>query len=220
MNRPLLIAHRGDTTHFPENTIEAFQSAFELGADGIEFDVHMSDSGELIVVHDFIYDKSKSYPKLAEVLEKFSQSGRLEIEIKSLSLKCVEKMSELIDQYKPGDYEITSSILPLLTHVRVIMPSAKIGMIFNSNLLSSWMTPDIRMMFISGYLELTESNVLHMDLSTYTPEITKKLHEKGFVLHTHLSPINKEDIEMVKSLEIDQVTFDDINIVKLVNDSF
>jgi len=40
---PLLIVHRGDTVHFPENTLEAFKSAFDLGADGIECDVQCDE---------------------------------------------------------------------------------------------------------------------------------------------------------------------------------
>ena len=84
---PLLIAHRGDTGHFPENTLEAFESAFELGAGGIECDIQCDKTGRLIVVHDYLYDKSKQYPLLETVLEKFSDRGRIEIE-----LKCFESM--------------------------------------------------------------------------------------------------------------------------------
>ena len=40
---PLLIVHRCDTVHFPENTLEAFKSAFDLGADGIECDVQCDE---------------------------------------------------------------------------------------------------------------------------------------------------------------------------------
>jgi len=48
-----IIAHRGDTTRFPENTLEAFVAALSGGADGIELDVHMTADGELIVHHDY-----------------------------------------------------------------------------------------------------------------------------------------------------------------------
>lgn len=107
MHKPLLIAHRGDTINFPENTIEAFQSAFDLGADGIEFDVHLSDDGDLIVVHDYLFDRTKIYPFVSEVLERFSKRGRLEIEIKSFDPICIEKAEELIKRYDPADYELT-----------------------------------------------------------------------------------------------------------------
>jgi hypothetical protein len=38
----LNIAHRGASAAAPPNTLAAFEKAIELGADGIEFDVHLS----------------------------------------------------------------------------------------------------------------------------------------------------------------------------------
>ncbi|MQG44446.1 MAG: hypothetical protein FI712_01850 [SAR202 cluster bacterium] len=49
---PLIIAHRGDVTNAPENTISAFQKALELGADGIELDVRLTKDDQLVVFHD------------------------------------------------------------------------------------------------------------------------------------------------------------------------
>lgn len=49
---PLLIAHRGAPRERPENTLPSFLRALELGADGIELDVHRSSDGVLIVHHD------------------------------------------------------------------------------------------------------------------------------------------------------------------------
>ena len=43
---PLIIAHRGDVTNAPENTIPAFKSALDLGADGIELDVRLTKDKE------------------------------------------------------------------------------------------------------------------------------------------------------------------------------
>jgi glycerophosphoryl diester phosphodiesterase len=49
---PLLIAHRGAPRERPENTLPSFLRALELGADGIELDVHRSSDGVLVVRHD------------------------------------------------------------------------------------------------------------------------------------------------------------------------
>lgn len=48
----LVIAHRGASNLATENTLKAFQKAIELGADYIEFDVHQSKDGEIIILHD------------------------------------------------------------------------------------------------------------------------------------------------------------------------
>ncbi|WP_368900972.1 glycerophosphodiester phosphodiesterase [Oceanobacillus oncorhynchi] len=46
------IAHRGASGHAPENTMAAFEKAFEMKADYIEIDVQMTKDGELIAIHD------------------------------------------------------------------------------------------------------------------------------------------------------------------------
>ena len=48
----ILVAHRGASTHAPENTMEAFRLAHEMGADAIELDVHLTADGQLAVIHD------------------------------------------------------------------------------------------------------------------------------------------------------------------------
>lgn len=49
-----IIAHRGASRERPENTVAAFLRAVELGAAGIELDVHLSADGVLIVHHDAV----------------------------------------------------------------------------------------------------------------------------------------------------------------------
>lgn len=51
--RVLNIAHRGASAAAPANTLAAFEKAVELGADGVEFDVHLSADGAPVVIHDF-----------------------------------------------------------------------------------------------------------------------------------------------------------------------
>ena len=48
----LLAAHRGGAALWPENSLLAFRNAIALGADFIEFDVHLSKDGQLVVIHD------------------------------------------------------------------------------------------------------------------------------------------------------------------------
>jgi len=45
---PRVVAHRGDSAHFPENTLPAFESACRMGVDVIETDVHLSRDGHLV----------------------------------------------------------------------------------------------------------------------------------------------------------------------------
>jgi glycerophosphoryl diester phosphodiesterase len=47
-----LVAHRGNAFEFPENTLPSLESALELGASFIEFDVHLSADLVPVVMHD------------------------------------------------------------------------------------------------------------------------------------------------------------------------
>lgn len=111
--RTLIFAHRGASAHAPENTMEAFRLAWDVGADGLEIDVQKSADGQLVVTHDenlarltgvdaevastpyselralnaaaFRKDGSTAYiPLLEEVLELVKSSGLyLNIELKN-----------------------------------------------------------------------------------------------------------------------------------------
>ena len=53
-----IVAHRGASGTFPENTLSAFREAIRLGVESIEFDVHLSKDEELIVIHDNSVDRT------------------------------------------------------------------------------------------------------------------------------------------------------------------
>ena len=55
---PLVIAHRGDSAHRPENTLASFASAIELGASLVEFDVQLTVDGHVVVLHDPEVDRT------------------------------------------------------------------------------------------------------------------------------------------------------------------
>ena len=56
--RPVVTAHRGDSRHFPENTLPAFESAVRLRAPMQEFDVQVASCGALVCLHDLTLDRT------------------------------------------------------------------------------------------------------------------------------------------------------------------
>jgi len=48
----IVIAHRGDHTNAPENTIAAYKNAIKIGADFIEVDLRTTKDSQLVVMHD------------------------------------------------------------------------------------------------------------------------------------------------------------------------
>lgn len=51
-DRPLVVAHRGDSADHPENTLAAFEAAARAGADVVELDVRLTADGIPVVLHD------------------------------------------------------------------------------------------------------------------------------------------------------------------------
>jgi glycerophosphoryl diester phosphodiesterase len=49
---PTLYAHRGASRERPENTLEAFRLALDLGAHALETDAHMTRDGRVVLSHD------------------------------------------------------------------------------------------------------------------------------------------------------------------------
>ena len=53
---PIGFAHRGARAHAPENTLEAFALALEMGAEGLESDVWLSADGVAVLDHDGVVE--------------------------------------------------------------------------------------------------------------------------------------------------------------------
>ena len=51
-DRPLVIGHRGTRGNVAENTMSAFAAGAAAGADGVELDVRLAKTGEVVVLHD------------------------------------------------------------------------------------------------------------------------------------------------------------------------
>ncbi len=102
-----ITGHRGARNLWPENGLTGFRNVLSLDVDAIEFDVHLTDAGELIVIHDATLDRTTEgqgavrllspedriatrlkdsqdvVPTLSEVLEVLAPSGKdLHVEIK------------------------------------------------------------------------------------------------------------------------------------------
>ena len=63
----LVVAHRGAATVAPENTMEAYRRAVEMGADAIELDVHLTADGQLAVIHDETLERTTDLTGLDRV---------------------------------------------------------------------------------------------------------------------------------------------------------
>ena len=56
-NKIVVIAHRGDHTIAPENSLMAIQNAINDGADYVELDIRTTNDGKLVLMHDGTVDR-------------------------------------------------------------------------------------------------------------------------------------------------------------------
>ncbi|MEX2363084.1 MAG: glycerophosphodiester phosphodiesterase, partial [Balneolaceae bacterium] len=56
----IVIAHRGASAYYPENTMAAFKAAYEMQAEMIELDITLSSDGQVVVIHDEKLDRTTS----------------------------------------------------------------------------------------------------------------------------------------------------------------
>lgn len=54
----MIMAHRGDPTSAPENTLLAMEKAVEIGADVLETDVRLTSDNRLVLFHDKTLDRT------------------------------------------------------------------------------------------------------------------------------------------------------------------
>lgn len=54
----IVVSHRGDWRNFPENSLEAIDSAIKMGVDIVELDVKRTSDGQLILMHDHTLNRT------------------------------------------------------------------------------------------------------------------------------------------------------------------
>jgi glycerophosphoryl diester phosphodiesterase len=123
----LLLGHRGARLYAPENSLAAFDLALEHGADGFEFDVRCTSNRQTIICHDprlnrlairkhtlrqlraSFADGEQPLPCLEDVLDLYSRSAFLNIEIKVRGMEQI--VARAVKRARPQRYFI-SSFLP------------------------------------------------------------------------------------------------------------
>ena len=75
--QPYIFAHRGYSSIAPENTLAAFEEALNRRIPGIELDIHLCRSGELVVTHDDNLKRVTGLDALVEELE-YSEIRKLD----------------------------------------------------------------------------------------------------------------------------------------------
>jgi glycerophosphoryl diester phosphodiesterase len=144
--RPLVVAHRGAWGPAPQNSLEAFEQAVELGCDAVELDVRRTADGQIAVLHDarvrgrqvarLGHDqlqamlKDGQAPGLEDVLERLA--GRIAVDIELKRDGYVEQVMAIVARrLTPDQYVVTSFRDAVLPEVRRCAPDSRTGLLIS-----------------------------------------------------------------------------------------
>jgi len=213
----LKIGHRGAKGYEAENTLASFQKAIDLGTNGIELDVHLCQSGEVVVIHDdtierttsgkgFVKDYSAAelqafgIPTLMSVFELVNQKCFINLELKTY--ETADKVTELIERYvsekgwKYDDFLVSSFDWNALQQVHFLDDKIRIGVLTNTDLALAL-----------AFAKFIKAYSIHPYYHLLTLENVANMQSKNFKVYPWT--INElEDIIFVKSLNVDGIITD------------
>jgi glycerophosphoryl diester phosphodiesterase len=136
-----ILGHRGASADAPENTLPAFELALAQGADGIELDVRLCASGEVVVFHDATLERllgkpgsvaetpwstlrtldvrtgtgKARIPLLSEVLEAVPRSAWVNVELKGDAdwFRLATRVARMLLEGGHEQHVVVSSFQPL-----------------------------------------------------------------------------------------------------------
>lgn len=223
MTKPLIIGHRGACGYEPENTLRSFRRAIELGADMIEFDVRQCRTGELVIIHDtlvnrttngqgFITDlafddlrkldagKGEQIPLLSEVLD--VAQGKVKVNIEIVAPGITDDVMRLVQDYVDNhgwtldDFLISSYFHPELVRTKKIIPDIRIGALLDGLPLS-----------LAAYGTELKAYSVHVWKDYITHEFIDDAHQRGLKVFLH-SVNYPEDIRQKLSWGVDALFTD------------
>ncbi|MBI4267787.1 MAG: glycerophosphodiester phosphodiesterase [Chloroflexi bacterium] len=218
MSRPLNIAHRGFTKDFPGNTLEAFQAAFELGADGIEFDVRETLDRRFVIFHDAkILGNEIEKLSLAEI-QKITLKDRFKIPTLEETLDLSQKRGKLIVELK--------RVKSMGLFLEILRAGADLNELtvasFHRDLLVqlAGLAPEFHRAIITGLLLLnpvrlaqkTKSAIVALRLILTTSRLVEKIHRNNLGIAVW-DCAGAKDVKRALRLGVDAIISDTPDIV-------
>ena len=215
--------HRGAWGYEPEHTLSSFKKALELNVDFIEMDVGICKTGEVVLFHDiminrstnsrgFLTDKTfnelrtldagkgQKIPTLEETLDLINRKTKVNIELKGEgSAKAVFK---IINKYiiecgwEDNDFLISSFNHPELLKFRKLNPKIKIGAIIAGIPLN-----------YGEFAEKLNAYSVHISKEFINQTLVDDIHKRG--IKAFVYTVNDPDfIDKIKSLGVDGIFSD------------
>lgn len=233
-----IVAHRGIPSEMPENTIESFQLALDLGADAVELDVRLT--ADLIpVVYHYFYLNEKTNASgpifaytfeqlkdvkvlcsknpstkpghistLCEILDIFAGRIGLEIEIKGPEPEAAEIISNVLHKHR----DVWGTMEVTSYHPTLLLAIQNLCPGMATDLLfprsEDWMRLDVIQYQAIHLSRLAHSRGVHLHPTQLSETVVNALHEQGLEIHTW-DANDEQTLAMVTSLGIPRICTDE-----------
>jgi glycerophosphoryl diester phosphodiesterase len=99
----MIIGHRGGRDLWPENSLSGFKKLAAMPVEGVEFDVHLTDGGELLVIHDPTLDRTTDHTGPVADLKPGEHRN---VRLKDSDSEAIPTLEEVLDIFKSGTIEL------------------------------------------------------------------------------------------------------------------
>ncbi|MBR1150389.1 glycerophosphodiester phosphodiesterase family protein [Bradyrhizobium sp. JYMT SZCCT0428] len=98
-----IAGHRGARDLWPENSLLGFRNLLGLGVDAVEFDIHQSVDGSLVVIHDPLLDRTAhdTGPVGVRTLKQLTA-----IRLREAGEECIPTLDAVLDVYRDSPLEL------------------------------------------------------------------------------------------------------------------
>jgi len=187
----LIVAHRGASHDAPENTLAAFQLAWQQGADGIEGDFYLSKDGHMVCIHDADTKRTAGVArKVAEcTLAELKQLDVGSWKGPQWARERIPTLEEVLATVPPDkriyiELKIGLEIVPPLAKVlgaSDIRPEQVVVICFNRQTVAAVkrQLPELKVHWLSGYKESKQPDPTWGAMRPTPPEILDALRKTG-----------------------------------------
>lgn len=149
-------AHRGVSSRKPENTLEAFDAALRYRINGIELDVQLCKSGEVVVFHDATLERLYGFklaikdltlsqlrqlapiiPTLDEVFQRYDNDFEYILDLKARLLdsgQLEREVMKLVKKHRLEQHVILSGGLVSMLRLQYMQANVKLGYLIEHRL--------------------------------------------------------------------------------------
>ena len=222
-----IMGHRGSRNEAPENTLKGFQHAINHGATAMELDIHLTDDGEIVVIHDDTLERTtngtgKVLDKSLEELKELDagEGEKIPTLTEALELLCSQDIETQIEIKAAGTEGLTADILRKMVKKYPRMEGRLIVISFNHFWLRSFheMAPEFPCGCLLYGLPMNGAEVVEaagaqgisLNVGLVNQEIVNQCHDKG----QHVTVWNANDKETFLKMKELGVDFVGTDVVK------